>query len=195
MYLNERERDAICRKYYEPMGEPMKRFVDKILKRKREVNDYEKDDYYSLAWYTLNQCLNTYNGIGTFDGFFAMCLERKIYSQFSHCDCNKRNVKNEEGINLQTLSLDCEYDGERLEDLIPSNEDVLTVVIKRNENLSDKMRSYLRRLSSRQKEILFYLADGYSCHEIKDMLRLTGGDFADAMRGIRSYENTTILLL
>ena len=59
--------------------------------------------------------------------------------------------------------------------------------------LSDKMITYLKRLSKLQKQVLFAMAEGYSNDEIKIGLNITSKELADACETLRSYRNVSLL--
>lgn len=59
--------------------------------------------------------------------------------------------------------------------------------------LSNKMISYLNRLSKLQKQVLYAMADGYSNDEIKIGLNITSNELADACAALRSYRNVSLL--
>lgn len=183
--------EEICRQYYEPFGNPMKYIVDKIINKIGGISDCDKDDFYSLAWFTLYECFGTYNGIGTFDGYFKMCLERKIYSEITKRNCQKRKAKNEDGEFIQDVSLDVEIDGELLLNMVSSPINIEETVFKDDE-FSARMEEYLKRLSKQQRNILFLMADGYSNKEIKESLHITGKELSDSLHSIRSYDLISI---
>ena len=56
-----------------------------------------------------------------------------------------------------------------------------------------RLEQYLDRLSRRQRRILLLLADSYGASKIKNMLQISQKEYADAMDGIQSYENISIL--
>ena len=62
-----------------------------------------------------------------------------------------------------------------------------------NDALSDKMVSYLKKLSRLQKQILFAMAEGYSNDEIITALHITPKELADACATLRSYRNVSLL--
>ena len=59
--------------------------------------------------------------------------------------------------------------------------------------LSDKMITYLKKLSNLQKQVLFAMAEGYSNDEIKAGLNITSKELADACIALRSYRNVSLL--
>lgn len=59
--------------------------------------------------------------------------------------------------------------------------------------LSDKMKTYLARLSKLQKDVLYAMSEGYSNEEIVAGLKITEKERAEACSAIKSYRNVSIL--
>ena len=154
----------------------------------------DHDDFYSIALKTLWQTYNAYDpdtGI-SFDGFLRSCLQKKFKTELTHRHRQKRVL------NQLAVSLDAAGNGEdecSLLEFIPSDFDTFEEVIKRNESqaVSDKVKSYISRLSDRQVNILNLLVDGYKPTEILLELQISAREYAENMQIIRSYENVKIL--
>ena len=56
-----------------------------------------------------------------------------------------------------------------------------------------KLSKYLEKLSKRQKLVLKLLAELYKPNEIQKILHITQQEYLDALKGIRSYENKSLL--
>ena len=59
--------------------------------------------------------------------------------------------------------------------------------------LSEKMKLYLSRLSTLQKDILYAMSEGYTNEEIIIRLRITDKQRTEALSAIKSYRNVSIL--
>lgn len=154
----------------------------------------DHDDFFSIANMTLWQAYNAYDpdtGI-SFDGFLRSCLQKKFKTDLTHRHRQKRVL------NQLAVSLDMVGDGEdecSLLEFVPSDFDTFEEVVKRNESqaVSDKVQSYISRLSDRQVNILNLLIDGYRANEIQEILMISAREYAENMQIIRSYENVKIL--
>ena len=154
----------------------------------------DHDDFFSIANMTLWQAYNAYDpdtGI-SFDGFLRSCLQKKFKTELTHRHRQKRVL------NQLAVSLDTADDGEdecSLLEFVPSDFDTFEEVVKRNESqaVSDKVQSYISRLSDRQVNILNLLIDGYRANEIQEILMISAREYAENMQIIRSYENVKIL--
>lgn len=154
----------------------------------------DHDDFFSIANMTLWQAYNAYDpntGI-SFDGFLRSCLQKKFKTELTHRHRQKRIL------NQLAVSLDTAGDGEdecSLLEFVPSDFDTFEEVVKRNESqaVSDKVQSYISRLSDRQVNILNLLIDGYRANEIQEILMISAREYAENMQIIRSYENVKIL--
>lgn len=154
----------------------------------------DHNDFFSIANMTLWQAYNAYDpdtGI-SFDGFLRSCLQKKFKTELTHRHRQKRIL------NQLAVSLDTADDGEdecSLLEFVPSDFDTFEEVVKRNESqaVSDKVQSYISRLSDRQVNILNLLIDGYRANEIQEILMISAREYAENMQIIRSYENVKIL--
>lgn len=154
----------------------------------------DHDDFFSIANMTLWQAYNAYDpdtGI-SFDGFLRSCLQKKFKTELTHRHRQKRVL------NQLAVSLDTAGEGEdecSLLEFVPSDFDTFEEVFKRNESqaVSDKVQSYISRLSDRQVNILNLLMDGYRANEIQEILMISAREYAENMQIIRSYENVKIL--
>ena len=59
--------------------------------------------------------------------------------------------------------------------------------------LSEKMKLYLSKLSTLQKDILYAMSEGYTNEEIIMRLRITDKQRTEALSAIKSYRNVSIL--
>ena len=88
------------------------------------------------------------------------------------------------------------YIAENIEAL-DGNSNMISNIVDENfadkDVLSDKMISYLERLSKLQKQVLFAMSDGYSNDEIKSILNISTKELADAHVALTSYRNVSLL--
>lgn len=173
----------------------LKRISRSIFMRFNEpLAKSDHDDFFSIANMTLWQAYNAYDpdtGI-SFDGFLRSCLQKKFKTELTHRHRQKRIL------NQLAVSLDTADDGEdecSLLKFVSSDFDTFEEVVKRNESqaVSDKVQSYISRLSDRQVNILNLLIDGYRANEIQEILMISAREYAENMQIIRSYENVKIL--
>ena len=80
-----------------------------------------------------------------------------------------------------------------IKDVIASDFNMEKEVVGEENDRMVRLEQYLDRLSRRQRRILLLLADSYGEGEIKNMLQISQKEYADAMDGIQSYENISIL--
>lgn len=143
------------------------------------------DDFYSIAGEVLWKCVQRfdYSKGASFETYLIGCLIRKFKTRVTYMN---RKSRNNGGINV---SLDALIDDGDvcLMNMIASNDIVEPFMY------SDKMNSYLNRLSGLQKKVLFALADNYSPEEIKKALNITTTEFFDICTAIRAYRNVSLL--
>lgn len=63
-----------------------------------------------------------------------------------------------------------------------------------SEKYSDKMESYLSRLSPLQKKVLYLISVGFLKGEILEELHISSKEYQDCYEAIHSYRNTSILM-
>ena len=83
--------------------------------------------------------------------------------------------------------------GQVLGDLLACPFDLEKDVIGEDSCESAKIEKYLHRLSKRQREVVQLLAASYRAGEVQEILHITRKEYSDALTGIRSYENVSIL--
>lgn len=62
-----------------------------------------------------------------------------------------------------------------------------------DDDLSEKMKTYLGKLSKLQREVLFAMSEGYTNEEIVEGLKITPKEMTEACSAIKSYRNVSIL--
>ena len=71
--------------------------------------------------------------------------------------------------------------------------DVEKEVFGEENDESSKIEKYLDSLTKRQRKVVELLAASYSAGEIQDILHITQKEYVDALLGIHSYENISLL--
>lgn len=95
-----------------------------------------------------------------------------------------------------TVSLDVPVEGAEelvLADVLADRFDLEKEVIGEDSNEAVQIQKYLYRLSRRQREVVLLLAESYRAGEVQQILHMTRKEYADALSGIRSYENISVL--
>ncbi len=178
--------------YYTDNARKLHRVVDRILSKFGGLSGKDTDDFYSLANEVFADTLKKYDHVQSFDGFLYSCLLKKIWSEITRRNREKRKT------DRMAVSLDKINDSEEecsLLDFIPSDFDTFEEVAKRQENgqYQDKVRMYISKLSTQQVNILNLRIDGYKPNEIQRILEISPKDYVDNLQTMRSYENVKIL--
>jgi RNA polymerase sigma factor (sigma-70 family) len=149
------------------------------------LSQKDYDDFYSIAGEVLWNCYKNYDGSkgAQFETYLIGCLIRKFKTRITYMNRQRRNNGNQE-VSLDTL--------------IDDNDNCLMSMIASDckiefDSYSDKMINYLKRLSKRQKQVLFALSEGFSNDEIKSKLNISQKELSDACAALRSYRNTSVL--
>ena len=164
----------------------LKRVSDTIIiKYFGWISQKDYDDFYSIASEVLWDCCKNYDDSkgAQFDTYYINCLIRKFKTRITYMNRQRRNNGN------QDVSLDVliEEKDTCLVNLIASDDKVEV------DSYSDKMIAYLKRLSRLQKQVLYAMAEGYSNDEIKNKLKISAKELADACATIKSYRNVSLL--
>lgn len=143
------------------------------------------DDFYSIAGEVLWNCCERYKKDqgAQFETYLIGCLTRKFKTRITYMNRQRRNG------GVQDVSLDSLIENKDicLMNLIASDSKV------ESDTYSEKMISYLKRLSTIQKQILFLMSEGFDGTEIQTKLKITEKDYFNALNGIRAYRNVSIL--
>lgn len=183
--------DQILYTYYANNARKLRKMVDRILFKFGGIYGKDKDDFYSLANEVFVYAMRKYDGEQSFDGFFYSCLKRKIMSEITRRNREKRKP------DRMAVSLDApvgDEDGACLGELIADSFDMEAEVFEEVNAVAYKLERYLAMLSRKQKEVLGLLSSCYKASEIQEALHMTQREYTDALAGIRSYENMKILL-
>ena len=188
-------------RYYDNNAVKLHKTVDKILRKFGGVTD--KQEFYSLANEVFLDVLQRYDPEKKFDPFLYSCLSNRIKSKMTSMNCKKRKKVlvidkegEEEKIYIGDVSLDAPIgdDGEEnltLKDVIPSSYILEENILEMKRD--DKVETYLKKLSIKQREIVMALIDGEKPGQIQKCLGLTEREYADQLIGIRSFRNIKVL--
>lgn len=183
--------EIILKSYYDDNARKLRCLVDKIL-YKLHVCEPDKDDFYSLANEVFIDVMRRYDGTSPFDTFLYSCLSNKIKTEMTRRNRKKRKAEK------TAISIDTPI-GENgdltIGDLIPDKFEVEREAFEgKEEGYSEKIQSYLKRLSILQKEVLGLTIAGYSPYEIRKKLHITEKQYCDCNVAIHSYRNVSVLL-
>lgn len=182
--------ENILKLYYDDNAKKLRCLVDKIL-YKLQFYDVDKDDFYSLANEVFVDVMRRYDGTSSFDTFLYSCLSNKIKTEMTRQNRKKRRA------DKMSISIDTPIgeDGDlTIGDLIPDSFDIQRDAFDgKEEGYSEKMLSYLKRLSVLQKNILRLTIAGYTPYEIRHKLHITEKQYCDCSIAIHSYRNVSLL--
>lgn len=185
--------EDVILEYYNDNAKKLHAVVDKLLKKFGGISEKDRDDFYSLANEVFTKILSDYDSkCGSFDGYLYFCLDRKIKTEMTSRNRQKRQA------DRMSVSIDTpigDDNNETIADIIPDSFDLEKKVIEETKDVySDKMSAYLERLSEVQRKILELLAIGYIGSEISEELHISDKEYSEAVETIRSYRNVLILL-
>lgn len=146
--------------------------VDRILSKFGGITD--PTDFYSLANEVFFDVMRRYDNESSFDIFLYSCLDRKIKTEITRRNRDKRTqyardkdgrkIRDEQGrpVVIKLLYLDAPVgeDGATFGELIPIKE-------KEENPYTDIILRYMEKLSKKQRQIAEYLEVGYHPSEIR----------------------------
>lgn len=181
--------EAIINSYYKNDAKKLHVMVDKILFKLKF--DVDKEDFYSLSNEIFVKAIKGYDSSQDFDGFLYSCLMNKFKTEMTRRNRKKRQADR----NSISISSSIGEDGSTLEDVIADNKTVESIYFDENdENYSIKMKNYLDRLSSLQREVLRLISIGFSANEIMLELHMSKKQYNDCYSAIHSYRNIEVLV-
>lgn len=185
--------DKILLAYYSNNAKKLHKMVDKILLKFGGLSDKDFDDFYSLANEVFVDAMKRYDDALSFDGFLYSCLLKKIKTEMTRRNREKRKA------DRMSISIDTPLgDDENITigDMIADDATVERVIFEENEEggYSKQILTYLSRLSSLQKEVLRLNIAGYLPSEIKEELHISEKEYSDCYAAIHSYRNVSVLL-
>lgn len=179
--------------YYADNAKKLYRKVDKILTKFGGVSNKDYDYFYVVAsdLFTAICLEDSYDPQkGDFDNFLSSCLLSKIKSEMTKRNREKRKA------DRMSISIDTPVGEDKsltLGDTIADDFDVEKEVFGEENDESSKIEKYLDSLTKRQRKVVELLAASYSAGEIQDILHITQKEYVDALLGIHSYENISLL--
>lgn len=182
--------EQILNTYYADNAKKLHRVVDKILLKFGGLSDKDLDDFYSLANEVFAKIITTYDGSQSFDAFLYSCLLNRIKTEITSRNREKRKA------DRMSISIDTPVGEDKsltLGDTIADGFDVESEVFGKENYKSSKIGKYLDSLTKRQRKVVELLAASYNSGEIQDILHITQKEYADALVGIHSYDNISLL--
>lgn len=183
-------RERLLDHYYGADARRLRRMVDSCLVKFGGLSDKDRDDFYSLANEVFVDVLERYDDTQSFEAFLQSCLFNRIKTEMTRRNCEKRRA------DRRSVSIDMPVGEEEdltLGDTIADGFDLEREVLGTEDCRAAKIEKYLERLSRRQRRVAEMLAAAYGAGEIQSLLQITPKEYADAMSGIRSYENVSLL--
>lgn len=182
----------ILNTYYADNAKKLHKTVDRILCKFGGLSGKDTDDFYSLANEVFADVIKRYDYKQSFDGFLYSCLSNKIMTEITKRNREKRKA------DRMCISLDTpvgDDDSLTIGNIIADDFDTFEEATKGQESgkYQDKVQQYISKLSNQQVNILNLLIDGYKPNEIRQILELSPGEYADSLQTMRSYENVKIL--
>lgn len=183
--------EEILIKYYADNAKELRRLVDKIRFGFGGVSEKDADDFYSLANEVFADAMNRYDDSQSFESYLYSCLSNRIKSEISRRNRVKRKA-DRMSVSIDMLVGDDE--SATLGDMIADGFDMEKEILEGQEQgYSKRMRRYLGRLSSLQREVLELTTAGYRPDEIREKLHMTKKQYADCNAAIHSYRNISVL--
>lgn len=182
--------EQILNAYYAENAKKLHRVVDKILLKFGGLSDKDLDDFYSLANEVFVDVMKRYDSEQSFDGFLYSCLSNKIMSEMTKRNREKRKA------DRMSISIDTPVGEDKnltLGDTIADDFNVEKEIFGEESYKSSKIERYLDSLTKRQRKVVELLAASYSAGEIQDILHITQKEYTDALVGIHSYNNISLL--
>lgn len=177
--------------YYADNAKKLHGVVDKILSKFGGILDKDKDDFYSLANEVFVEVMKRYDRSQSFDAFLYSCLSKRIKSEISKRNREKRKA------DCISVSIDTPVDEEEgitIGDIIADGFTVEKEIFERSEEgYSRRMLLYLSRLSKLQKEVLRLHSMGYHPNEVRKELHINAKQYAECCEAIHSYRNVSVL--
>ena len=145
-----------------------------------EMAKLDYDDFESLAGFELTKAMESFDpeksNIFTYS---TKVITQKAMTELRNCTQRDRRKALHTSESIDFLI--------EQNDVLPfAVDDNFEILESSNDSLSNKMVTYLNRLSTLQKQVLYAMADGYSNDEIKTNLNITSNELADAVLAIRS---------
>ena len=206
---------AILKAYYTNNAKKLRGMADKIIFSLGFSHAVDYGEFYSLSNEVFVDVLEKYDESQSFDSFLYSCLLNKFKTYLTMSNRYKRKTVliiesedeygnvvfvekpvNDDSLDRNIMPFDNNSNDNfvTLGDMIPDGFDLEKEIIEKDGQVySEKMQSYLNRLSELQKNVLQLTADGYSPCEIKKMLNISGRQYSDCNAAIHAYRNVAVL--
>ena len=182
--------DKILITYYANNARKLHKVVDKILLKFGGLSDKDLDDFYSLANEVFVDVMKRYDDSQSFDAFLYSCLLNKIKTEMTRRNREKRKA------DRMSISIDTpigDDENSTIGDMITDSSTIEKEIFGEENVKSSKIEKYLNNLTKRQRKVVELLAASYKAWEIQKILHITQKEYEDALSGIHSYENISLL--
>ena len=201
-YLSEQDVIKISEEYYKNDRKKLKYIINNVLRKFGGIENM--DDYYSIGDEIFCNALINFNGKGQFNGYLAMCLQRKLYSAVTSNNRKKRCAyelyRSDDGSvatrYIKDVSLDAAIENEEtdekcfLKDIIGREDDYPIL----SEGLFSKsLIRYIQSLPNKTKVIAHMIMDGLDEEEICEKLSMDSAEYNIHLGIMRLYENKKII--
>lgn len=201
-YLSEQDVIKISEEYYKNDRKKLKYIINNVLRKFGGIENM--DDYYSIGDEIFCNALINFNGKGKFNGYLAMCLQRKLYSAVTSNNrkkrCSYELYRTDDGSvatrYIKDISLDAviESDGADekcfLKDIIGREDDYPIL----SEGLFSKnLTRYIQSLPRKTKAIAHMIMDGLDEEDICEKLSMDSAEYNIHLGIMRLYENKKII--
>lgn len=176
--------------YFENDAKKLYNMIDKILFRLKF--NVDNQDFYSLGNEIFIDVLKRYDEVQSFDGFLYSCLTNKFKSEMTRRNRYKRQA------DRMAVPIDTPVGDDKnitIGDILTDKDTIEKEFFEENEeNYSDEMCRYLKRLSLLQQEVLRLISIGFEPSEILTELHITKKQYEECYAAIHSYRNISILM-
>lgn len=201
-YLSEQDVINISEEYYKNDRKKLKYIINNVLRKFGGIENM--DDYYSIGDEIFCNALINFNGKGKFNGYLAMCLQRKLYSAVTSNNRKKRCAyelyRSDDGSvatrYIKDVSLDAAIENEEtdekcfLKDIIGREDDYPIL----SEGLFSKsLIRYIQSLPNKTKVIAHMIMDGLDEEDICEKLSMDSAEYNIHLGIMRLYENKKII--
>lgn len=201
--------ETVIEELYSNQGSKLHQMCQSEMAKFGGIAQKDYDDFYSRVGYEITLATEKYNPLHnkTFIEYISGVIRFSVWKEMTARNRYKRqNVIEREEVDengnlikkkeyLQSISIDTPVDleeGLTIADILVSDftEEQMFAELGIEEDYSSEMKKYLGRLSNIQVKVLELMADGYASEEIKALLQIDSGLYADCVAAIRSYRNT-----
>ena len=182
--------EQILDTYYSNNAKKLRNVVDKILSKFGGISYKDMDDFYSLANEVFVNVIGRYDETQSFDGFLYSCLSKRIKTEITRRNREKRKA------DRMSISIDTPVgDDENITigDLIADEKTVEKELFGEKKEWRKEVNEYLNSLSPLQRKIVFLLSDNNTPSEICEELHITIKHFKNSMKRISADERIKLL--